>query len=293
MEPNKKMPKTIQYDWRLHEMALIWLSSNRETKTDSPLSAVFFPGINSQGVMRIYCNQSCCKRKIEQGFLCERPDYKNLSQHAYAYHRAELKAYPCKNGRTHVDAIEENSEALRFCLEIRDKPQVPILVNSTGVIQDVKYKIKRTYEQQIEDADNYEGGVKVGQNLALQAGKGVIRKRKLFLEDNEQTTSIGAFEHFFLKEPCDITIPYPSMDIKRSISNSEILILYIQDRQLYVMPAVNETTAVHYWTLLEPEQKKLFQDVKFFRIWLPQSGKYFCVHPKWTILKENAPVKKS
>ena len=67
----------------------------------------------------------------------------------------------------------------------------------------------------------------------------------------------------------------------------------LKDEQLFAIPAVTENTACHYWTLLEPQQRKLFQDVRFFRIWMPKSGKFFCVHPEWTILKEDAPIMKS
>ena len=142
-------------------------------------------------------------------------------------------------------------------------------------------------------ADDIKGGIEVGSSVAVQGGKGNIRKRQLCFEDIEENTKIGAHDHFFLKEECDITITHQNTEIKRTISCSDVLIIYIQDEQLFAIPAVTENTACHYWTLLEPQQRKLFQDVRFFRIWMPKSGKFFCVHPEWTILKEDAPIKKS
>ena len=294
-QPKGKRPKletTNKYNWKLHEMAIIWLNHNFEPKTSSPLSSVYRPGMNNQGEMRIYCDKSCSKRKIDDGFILERPDFFHLSGHAHKYHRDELNGYPCIKGRTSVDEIE-NSEALRYVLEVRDNPQSPVLVNGTEVIQDIKFKSKRSFEHTTEDADDIKGGIEVGSSVAVQGGKGNIRKRQLCFEDIEENTKIGAHDHFFLKEECDITITHQNTEIKRTISCSDVLIIYIQDEQLFAIPAVTENTACHYWTLLEPQQRKLFQDVRFFRIWMPKSGKFFCVHPEWTILKEDAPVKKS
>ena len=87
-QPKGKRPKletTNKYNWKLHEMAIIWLNHNFEPKTSSPLSSVYRPGMNNQGEMRIYCDKSCSKRKIDDGFILERPDFFHLSGHAHKY----------------------------------------------------------------------------------------------------------------------------------------------------------------------------------------------------------------
>ena len=282
-EPQGKKPKLgprSNYNWELHGMATTWLKHNVEATTLKPLSSVYSPGINNKGEMKIVCDRSCSSTKKDAGFQLITPDKVNLSDHAYKHHLEQLKGYPCIEGRTSVEEIT-NPIVSRYVLESLESP--PVLVNGTKETLDIKFTNKRRLTMQTEDANNINGGLEVGTSVGVKGGKSNLKRRQHSFEDIEETMKIGAHENYILKqESYDIHITHPTNEIKRSISCSEVLIFFFQDKELIARPAVSEKTAYHFWRSLEPHQRSIFEDVRYFRIWLPTSGKFFCLHPELT-----------
>ena len=232
----------------------------------------YSPGINNKGEMKIVCDRSCSSTKKDAGFQLITPDKVNLSDHAYKHHLEQLKGYPCIEGRTSVEEIT-NPIVSRYVLESLESP--PVLVNGTKETLDIKFTNKRRLTMQTEDANNINGGLEVGTSVGVKGGKSNLKRRQHSFEDIEETMKIGAHENYILKqESYDIHIKHPTNEIKRSISCSEVLIFFFQDGELIARPAVSEETAYHFWRSLEPHQRSIFEDVRYFRIWLPTSGKF-------------------